>query len=255
MQIDWITVSAQIVNFLLLIWLLKRFLYRPVIRAMDQREQRIAERLHEADEHQQIADGEAEQYRQRTEELEQRREEIFAEATRDAELQRQRMLDEARAEVIDTRDGWQREADQEKEDFLVSLRRGAVEAVETIARKTLRDLADTDLEDRVVHSFIERLASLDRSARRALVDRSQTVRIESSFELDHALRSRLTRAVHECLSDELDVEYQQEPELICGIELTSGGRRLSWNVAEYLDELAERIEGSFGSLRAATQGG
>ena len=45
MAIDWVTVSAQIVNFLLLVWLLKRFLYQPVLSAMDRREQDIAERL------------------------------------------------------------------------------------------------------------------------------------------------------------------------------------------------------------------
>ncbi len=49
MQIDWLTVIAQIVNFLILVWLLKRFLYQPVINAMDQREQRIAERLQKAE--------------------------------------------------------------------------------------------------------------------------------------------------------------------------------------------------------------
>ncbi len=48
MAIDWITVSAQIVNFLILVWLLKHFLYQPIIRAMDRREQRVSERLNEA---------------------------------------------------------------------------------------------------------------------------------------------------------------------------------------------------------------
>ena len=45
MDVDWITVSAQIVNFLILVWLLKRFLYRPVLNAMNRREQRIHQRL------------------------------------------------------------------------------------------------------------------------------------------------------------------------------------------------------------------
>ena len=44
MQIDWITVAAQIVNFLILVWLLQHFLYGPITRAMQRREQRIAER-------------------------------------------------------------------------------------------------------------------------------------------------------------------------------------------------------------------
>ena len=42
MLIDWFTVAAQAVNFLLLVWLLKRFLHKPVLAAIDEREKRIA---------------------------------------------------------------------------------------------------------------------------------------------------------------------------------------------------------------------
>ena len=48
MLIDWFTVTFQIINFLILIALLKRFLYGPILRAMDERETTIAARLFEA---------------------------------------------------------------------------------------------------------------------------------------------------------------------------------------------------------------
>jgi F-type H+-transporting ATPase subunit b len=255
MQIDWITVSAQIVNFLLLIWLLKRFLYQPVIRAMDQREQRIADRLNEAEEHKRTADDEAERYRQQSAELDQRRDELLAEAAREAREQRQRILDDARIEVIETRAGWLREAEQEKEEFIVSLRRSAADAVQVIARKALGDLADADLEDRIVHTFIERLGRLDKLTRSALVDPTGPVRIESSFALEHGLRSRLTRAVHEYLAPGIDVEYGESPDLLCGIELTSAGQRLSWNIAQFMSDLAERVEATFSPTQFASDGG
>ena len=49
MLIDWFTVLAQLVNFLILVWLLKRFLYRPILDAIDAREKRIAAELADAD--------------------------------------------------------------------------------------------------------------------------------------------------------------------------------------------------------------
>ena len=48
MKLDWFTVAAQIGNFLLLLWLLKRFLYRPILAAMAARQQRVAAALAEA---------------------------------------------------------------------------------------------------------------------------------------------------------------------------------------------------------------
>jgi len=68
------------------------------------------------------------------------------------------------------------------------------------------------------------------------------VRVVSTFELDSAVRGRITRAVHECIADGLDVSYELSSELLCGIEITSGGRRLSWNLDHYLGELGARIE-------------
>jgi F-type H+-transporting ATPase subunit b len=49
MLIDWFTVGAQVVNFLILVWLLKRFLYKPILHAIDERERRIAKELADAD--------------------------------------------------------------------------------------------------------------------------------------------------------------------------------------------------------------
>jgi F-type H+-transporting ATPase subunit b len=37
MLIDWFTVGAQVLNFLILVWLLKRFLYGPILDAIDAR--------------------------------------------------------------------------------------------------------------------------------------------------------------------------------------------------------------------------
>ena len=48
MLIDWFTVGAQAVNFLVLVWLLRRFLYRPILKAIDAREKRIADQLADA---------------------------------------------------------------------------------------------------------------------------------------------------------------------------------------------------------------
>jgi F-type H+-transporting ATPase subunit b len=253
MQIDWITVSAQILNFLVLIWLLKRFLYEPVIRAMDRREQRIAERLNEAEQREQIAVDTAEQYRHKSTELEQERNDILAEARLAAETEKKEMLDQARTTAAEARAVWQRQAGQEKEEFLRRLGRQAAEGIEAIARKALSDLAGAELEEQIVHRFIDRLKALDRATRRALAESAGALRIVSTFELDPALRGRLTRAVHEHIAEGLQVDYSQSPELVCGIEITGGGRRLSWNVAHYLHELNTRIDEALSRKETATE--
>jgi F-type H+-transporting ATPase subunit b len=251
MDIDWITVSAQIINFLILVWLLKRFLYQPVIRAMDRREQRVADRLKDAQTREQQAEDEMRRYQDKQTELEDSREALREEARQQAEQEKRRMFDEARDEVKATREHWQQQTEQEKAEFLGSLRKQAAEAIQLIARKALTDLADADLEQHLIQVFIERLKALDKEARAALAEAASPVHISSAFELDSTVRGRITRAVHENLGEGLTVQYDQSPGLVCGIELRAGGRRLGWNLADYLEELGERVEQRFSAGRPA----
>jgi F-type H+-transporting ATPase subunit b len=252
MEIDWITVSAQIINFLILVWLLKRFLYQPVIRAMDRREQRIADRLKQAEERQQEAEDSTRHYQAKRDELERSRAQLLEEAREQAEQEKRRLLEAARDQVGQTREQWQRQAEQEKTEFLDNLGKQAAETVLLIARKALADLADTELEQHLVHVFIARLKAVEKEARRTLSESASEVQISSAFELDSATRSRVTRAVHEHLAEGIGVRYDESPQLLCGIELTAGGRRLGWTLADYLEELTERVGQSFAAGRTAT---
>lgn len=245
MQIDWITVTAQIINFLILVWLLKHFLYQPVLRAMERREQHIANQLNEAEQREQQAREQMLHYQSKTEELERRDEEILSKARNDAEQLRKRLLEEAREETAMARANWQRQINEEKEEFLNNLRHQMIDTIQLLARKALSDLANSDLEERIVHVFINRLKSLDQDSRKALANVSEPLHISSAFELDAPVCSRLTRAIHEHLAEGIKVEYSRSPELLCGIELTSGGQRLSWNLADYLEEMATHIEAAF----------
>jgi F-type H+-transporting ATPase subunit b len=245
MKIDWITVSAQIVNFLILVWLLKHFLYEPVMRAMGRREQRIAQRLDEAQQREQDADKKVSEYNNKKEELDKTREDILTKAKQEVDKQKQQLLDVARNEVDEQRRHWQKQASQEKDEFIANLRRQITTAVESISRKAMRELADTELEAQIVNVFLERLQGLDTKARKAFAKVSMPMNITTSFELDSSIRGRLTRAIHENIADGVEVEYTQSPELLCGIELTGGGQRLSWNIEEYIDDLTAHIEEAF----------
>jgi F-type H+-transporting ATPase subunit b len=242
MQIDWLTVIAQIVNFLILVWLLKRFLYQPVINAMDQREQRIAEHLQKAEQREQAAGDTMQDYQHKIEALERDRDALIEQAKEAAEGERRELLDVARSEVAEKRTHWQRQVAQEKQDFLRSLKNQAAESIQTIARHALADLADAELEEQVIHSFIQRLKSLDKESRHAIAVAAQPVRITTSFELDLSVGDQLTHAVHEHIGEDIEIVYNESPDLLCGIELTGSGHRLSWALADYLQELEQRMQ-------------
>jgi len=103
--IDWFTVGAQALNFLVLVWLLKRFLYQPILDAVDARERRIAAELNDAETKQAQASQQRDEFARRNEEIAGQRGALLAQAADEAAIVRQRLLDEARlaAEALTAR--------------------------------------------------------------------------------------------------------------------------------------------------------
>src|ERR1700722_20992483 len=96
MLIDWFTVGAQALNFLILVWLMKRFLYQPILHAIDVRDQRIAAELADAAAKQADAQKERNEFQHKNEEFDRQRAALLIQATGEANTERQRLLDEAR---------------------------------------------------------------------------------------------------------------------------------------------------------------
>ena len=159
MLIDWFTVIAQVVNFLILVWLLKRFLYRPILDAIDAREKRIATELADADAKKAEAQKERDEFQHKNEEFDQQRAALLSKATDEAKAERQRLLDEARKAADALSAKRQETLRSEAHNLNQAISRRAQQEVFAIARKALTDLATTSLEERTgrgVHSPLAR---------------------------------------------------------------------------------------------------
>lgn len=242
MNIDWLTVIAQIVNFLVLVWLLRHFLYRPVIDAMDRREQRIADRLEEAQQREQTAEQKVQLYENKRIGLEQTREQRMQEAEAAAQEKRVVLLEQARDEIQRLRDQWQQQLLQEQQDYLKALRKTSVQAIQITGRRILGDLADTELEAQIIAVFIKRLKNMDDTKRRKLQNSDSMIHISSAFDLDVATQNRITQVIHEQLNESAEVEYSQSSDLLCGIVLKSDDYQVSWNMEDHLQMLDEHLQ-------------
>lgn len=245
MSVDWLTVVAQIVNFLVLVWLLQRFLYGPIVRAMERREGSIKSRLAEAAETKRLAEAEAEKLKAARQDVEDHRERMLSEARAEAESLRHSLEEEVRGEMETLRESWRRDIEAERETFLTDLKRRMIEHFYDLSREALGSLANTSLNSAIADRFVDRFSQLDKQGletlKSAALQAGAQVRIESSFPLEPPLKRRITAAVHELLSDKLDVEYAHNDDLVCGIRLKAGGQTVSWSITGYVDRLEERV--------------
>jgi F-type H+-transporting ATPase subunit b len=245
MQIDWITVAAQIVNFLVLVWLLKRFLYRPIIRAMDDREQKIATRLREAQQRKIEADRAAEAYRAQSEALEREKGHILSRATEEAEDTKRALEQSARQEVEQRRREWLQQIEDEKEEFFRNMRQRSAERVFALARQVLSDLSDAQLEERIAASFARQIENIEPDLRDRLVKACHRadgkITVKAPVALDADAQRRITRAVHKGISEGAEVHYERNGGMTGGIELKIGSQTLAWTFTRYLDELEQEL--------------
>ena len=246
MLIDWFTVLAQVVNFLILVWLLKRFLYRPILDAIDAREKRIALALADADAKKTEAEQERDAFQHKNEAFDQQRAALLSQATDEAKAERLRLLDAARQESDSLRAKRQEALISEQQSLSEALTRRAREEVFAIARKTLADLAGETLEARMADVFLRRLRELDDAAMAGLKSAfsvsSSPLLVRTAFALPPPQRAAIETALKETLGGEMQVQFETAPDLVSGIEIGSNGHKLAWSIADYLASLGKAVD-------------
>ena len=241
MALDWVTVAAQIANFLVLVWLLRRFLYSPITQAMERREARMRDRLAEDEAARaEVAERAAALDRDRAD-LDAAKEDILNDARQEAYRLRARLEADIRAEMSTRRAAWHDHLKGERAAFARSLRRQANHHLIAVVRRVLGDFAQTELGDRVAASFADRLGDLDAEARAGLsaaAARSHdAVLVETGLPLEDAAQDRIARALREAVSAEVEVVFVVREEVLFGLRVTIGEQTLDWSAGHYLDHL------------------
>ncbi len=245
MLIDWFTVGAQLLNFLILVWLLKHFLYKPVLNAIEAREKHITDELADAAAKNAAAEKEREDLQNAHKVFDEQRGALLAKVAEEAKASRQLLLAEAHREADSLREqqGSLLRSDQQRLGQQIT--RAVTQEVFAITRKALTDLAAANLEERMGEVFTRRLRELDGKAREQLATAlklsSEPAIVRSSFALPAPVRATIQNALNETFCAEVRVQFETAPDLISGIELTAGGQKLAWSIAEYLVTLEQTV--------------
>jgi F-type H+-transporting ATPase subunit b len=245
MLFDWFTLLAQLVNFLVLVWLLKRFLYKPILNAIDEREKRIAMQIHDAETIKANATKELESFQQKNAAFNQQRLELLNNAISEVNAERQKLLEQTRNEAETLRLRLQDSLRTEQQNLSSEIIRRTRMEVFAIARKTLADLASVNLEDQMANVFINRINALNPDEKEhfnsTLKPPSHEIYIRSTFDLPLTQQSAIKSAIKNMLNVETEIKFETLPHLVSGIELITNGYKISWTIEDYLVSLESHI--------------
>lgn len=245
MLIDWFTVAAQIVNFLILVYLLKRFLYKPIVQHMNAREENIRERLNQATEREEKAREKIEEYRRMEEDLEKQSGRRLEQAEKEGQKRKKEIIAKSREEAEEKRRSWLQALRKDKDTFAHELKKRSASEVLRVVQKMLQDFGDASLNNRLAGVLTDRIRNLDEDARKKLSQAcgSGKIKVRSTFKLEDSNKKEITALLHEFCTEEAETVYVADRDFPLGVEISAGSVRFSWGAESYLDRLKERIFG------------
>lgn len=245
MQINWFTVIAQIVNFIVLVWLLKRFLYKPILKAIDEREKKITGQIKDAEAKEAMAIKEQAEFSEKNDSFDKEKKELMDKAIAETNEERQKLLGAARKEATELSSKLEKSLTEMQENLKRDIAQKTQQEVFAIARKTLADLATETLEEQSANVFIRRLNDLKNEEKKQFAEAfksdSNSILVQSAFNLPEKQQTNIKDAVNEILGTQAQFQFKTAPEIISGIELTSNSYKLAWSISEYLNSLQQDI--------------
>jgi F-type H+-transporting ATPase subunit b len=245
MKINWFTVIAQVINFLVLVWLLKKFLYKPILNAIDEREKKIAAQIKDADDKKAAATKEQDDFKKKNEDFDKQKKGFMDKTVADANAEKDKLLDAAKNDANTLRSNLEKSAKENQENQNTAIAQKTQKQVFDITRKALTDIASISLEEQSANTFIKRLNESKDDEKKQFVDafksNANAILVRSAFDLPEKQRGEINNAIDSILGTKTQLQFKTTPELISGIELTTNGYKLAWSFSEYLNSLEKNI--------------
>lgn len=238
MELSWTTFIVEIVNFLVLVWILKRFLYKPVLAAIGQRKAVIDQTLSDAKARQSDAQALEQQYSTRLADWQQEKQKLRAAVIGEIDAQREQLMTALESSLAQERE----RSRILEERQLNQLRKAAEEeglarGVEFTAR-LLERCASPELEDKLVSLVIEDLPKLPneqlQAIRAACGEANWRIKTTSAFTLSELQRKSIVQTLKDITQDNAAIEFHEDGRLLAGLRISLG----PWMVrANLRDEL------------------
>jgi F-type H+-transporting ATPase subunit b len=263
--INWFTVFAQLINFIILVFLLRKFLYQPILNTIETRQKRIKSQWQEAHFQHQQAEQERVDLQKQQQQIQQESVALMVEAKQKAQQYQQTLIQQAKAEVAQMQADWKASLQSKQNLFLNRLRQQVIQQTAAMTRKILQEITDTKLESQAVIQFLHHLQQINQSEQQQLIHSLNTANepllVRSSFAISPESKTQIVEALQHQLNlekslywrrdnpeneeisheNQTEVQFTLSPDLICGIELRVGGYELSWNFAHELKQLNQQL--------------
>ncbi len=239
MELNWSTFVLEIINFLILVWILKRFFYQPVLNVIARRRAGIEKTRADARQLQDEAQALRSQYENRLAEWDRERRAAREQLAKEIEAERVQRLQTLASDLAQEKERSAIVEQRRLDNLKRQLEQTALTQGAQFATRLMMLAAEPPLQEKLIELLLQQLETLPapqlEDLRSGVGAAPDGIRVTSAFALDKAARERLEQALGACLGMQLPLEYKVDPELLAGVRITVGAWVLQANVK---DELA-----------------
>ena len=243
MELNWSTFVLEIINFMVLVWILKRFFYRPVLNVLARRRAGIEKNLSDAKTLHDDAEALQAQYRDRLADWEQERQQARERLAKEIEEERARRLAALQSELEQEREKTRIAEARRQADALHKAEETALIQATRFASRVLGQAAGPELEANLLELVIDELPQLSAERIAALHNRwgqsSEAIVIASAFPISDTQRQKLQKALNATTGADLPLHFEQDAGLLAGVRITVGAWVLGANLKDELRSFAE----------------
>lgn len=248
MEFSWTTFVLEIINFLVLLWILKRFLYKPVLEAIAQRKAAIEKTLADANAVQSEARTLKHQYEGRLEDWEREKEKARTQLGVEIKDERARLMAELKTTLEQEREKNRILEQRRIDDLSRRVEEEALAQGRRFLAMLLSRFASPELESRIIEFVMEDLTRLPDEKKEAIRAAHQTPgskgRLNSAFPVRAEQRDSLMHVIDDLIGQPVHWEQGQDPNLIAGIRISIGPWVLRANLQDELKDFSEAGHGS-----------
>lgn len=239
--------AFSIINFLVLVALLYKFLHKPLLNILDKRRERIEGKERAADRRAAEAENKRTEYEEKIAGIEQERDRVLAEARQDAESKRQEILDKAREAAERHVENMKRDWQRQERDALENLEAEILATSVDLVRRIVNKLTDVEFEQRMEERLLAQLDELaardDEDLRDDLFGAEVPVRVVSAREMSDEQRDRVRNKVQAVAGErEVNVQFSVDADLVAGARVEFSSMAVDASLDDVLKAARERFD-------------
>ncbi|MFN2130131.1 MAG: F0F1 ATP synthase subunit delta [Anaerolineae bacterium] len=244
LQLNWSTVLLQILDFVLMAFILWRFLFKPVVRILDERSARVTGALSDAEQKQQSAEAMRSEYEQKLADAEEQVVAMQQQAQEELARARRQVLDETRQELTAMRTNAENEIREARRQAILQHRQALGQLITDLSARMIDEATSDRFREGALEQFVRQLAALPEEEYRQTMQlgTEEQVRVElvSAYDMEDGRRAQIEAQVEGLAGQPIEIAYRVDPSLVAGAMLRFGDLMIDGSLIGQLERLRER---------------